>query len=41
MSWPQHFRLPSSSPSAGIPLIAYALDMGAQARELTGSPHHV
>ena len=27
--------------AGGIPLIAYALDMGAQARELTGPPHHV
>jgi len=25
----------------GIPLVAYALHMGAEARELTGPPHHV
>lgn len=27
--------------AGGIPLIAYALQMGAEARELTGPPHHV
>lgn len=27
--------------AGGIALIAYALDMGAQARELAGPPHHV
>jgi hypothetical protein len=27
--------------AAGIPLIAYALDMAAEARDLTGPPHHV
>lgn len=27
--------------AGGIPLIAYALDMGAQAGEVTGPPHHV
>jgi len=27
--------------AGGIPLIAYALHMGAEARELTGPPHHV
>jgi len=27
--------------AGGIPLIAYALHMGAKARELTGPPHHV
>jgi hypothetical protein len=38
----------SSSPAlllvaavGGVPLIAYALDMAADARELTGPPHHV
>lgn len=27
--------------AAGVPLIAYALHMGAEAQELTGPPHHV
>lgn len=27
--------------AAGFPLIAYALDMAAEARDLTGPPHHV
>ena len=27
--------------AGGIPLIAYALHMGAEARELTGPPHHI
>jgi hypothetical protein len=27
--------------AGGIPLVAYALHMGTQARELTGPPHHV
>ena len=26
---------------AAVPLVAYALDMGAQARDLAGPPHHV
>ena len=27
--------------AGGVPLIAYALHMGAEARDLTGPPHHV